>query len=141
MLCVLCLIVLWGFSLVTSYSGVIDLDRTILNSSTHFQAHSPPHVAHAHHCAGIKNLKLDARMRIELSEPLPAAPYFAAVTLSFLEPLAPTFSLKLQTALLPEGLTRPIVEPILSNILKEKVFAVRRALKILRIFFYLTPEK
>ena len=24
MLCVLCLIVLWGFSLVTSYSGVID---------------------------------------------------------------------------------------------------------------------
>ena len=25
MLCVLCLIVLWGFSLVTSYSGVIDL--------------------------------------------------------------------------------------------------------------------
>ena len=80
-------------------------------------------------------------MRIELSEPLPAAPYFAAVTLSFLEPLAPTFSLKLQTALLPEGLTRPIVEPILSNILKEKVFAVRRALKILRIFFYLTPEK
>ena len=25
MLCVLCLIVLWGFSLVTSYSGVIDM--------------------------------------------------------------------------------------------------------------------
>ena len=25
MLCVLCLIVLWGFSLVTSYSGVIDI--------------------------------------------------------------------------------------------------------------------
>ena len=27
MLCVLCLIVLWGFSLVTSYSGVIDYIR------------------------------------------------------------------------------------------------------------------
>ena len=27
MLCVLCLIVLWGFSLVTSYSGVKQLDK------------------------------------------------------------------------------------------------------------------
>lgn len=70
-------------------------------------------------------MKLDARMRIELTEPLPAPPYFAAVILSFLEPLEPSFSLKLQTALLPEGLTRPIVEPIISNILKDKVFAVR----------------
>ena len=30
MLCVLCLIVLWGFSLVTSYSGVIDTNRYII---------------------------------------------------------------------------------------------------------------
>ena len=30
MLCVLCLIVLWGFSLVTSYSGVIDIPSTYL---------------------------------------------------------------------------------------------------------------
>ena len=29
MLCVLCLIVLWGFSLVTSYSGVKDLHYII----------------------------------------------------------------------------------------------------------------
>ena len=31
MLCVLCLIVLWGFSLVTSYSGVIDRFVTSLD--------------------------------------------------------------------------------------------------------------
>ena len=30
MLCVLCLIVLWGFSLVTSYSGVIDYYKETL---------------------------------------------------------------------------------------------------------------
>ena len=30
MLCVLCLIVLWGFSLVTSYSGVIDYNYALL---------------------------------------------------------------------------------------------------------------
>ena len=29
MLCVLCLIVLWGFSLVTSYSGVIDFEEAV----------------------------------------------------------------------------------------------------------------
>ena len=30
MLCVLCLIVLWGFSLVTSYSGVIDASTLVV---------------------------------------------------------------------------------------------------------------
>lgn len=73
-------------------------------------------------------------MRIELSEPLPAAPYFAAVTLAFLEPLDPVFSLKLETALLPEGLTIPIVKPILTNILSDKVFAVHTPPPICQTF-------
>jgi hypothetical protein len=75
-------------------------------------------------CAGVKNLKLDARMRIELAEPLSAPPFFSAVVLSFLEPLEPSFSLKLETALLSEGLTAPIVKPILESILRNNVFAV-----------------
>ena len=46
MLCVLCLIVLWGFSLVTSYSGVIDtavtahtLQIPVLRTSDTEEAH------------------------------------------------------------------------------------------------------
>ena len=41
MLCVLCLIVLWGFSLVTSYSGVIDYNYTpqTVPEEGHLQVH------------------------------------------------------------------------------------------------------
>eukprot|EP00892_Ulva_mutabilis_P005506 jgi/Ulvmu1/3327/UM155_0010.1 len=73
--------------------------------------------------AGIKNLKINALLRIELSEPIPKPPFFAAVVVSFLEPLAPAFTLRLSTAILPGSVAKSMITPLLMNILQNKVFA------------------
>ena len=57
---------------------------------------------------------------------MPQPPFFAAVVVSFLEPLAPAFTLRLSTALLPGSVAKSMLTPLLMNILQNKVFAVRR---------------
>lgn len=75
--------------------------------------------------AGIKNLKINAMLRIELAEPVPQPPFFAAVIVSFLEPLAPAFTLRLSMALVPGSVAKSMLTPLLMNVLQNKVFAVR----------------
>lgn len=64
-------------------------------------------------------------LRIELAEPVLQPPFFAAVIVSFLEPLAPAFTLRLSTALLPGAVAKSVIMPLLMNILQNQVFAVR----------------
>jgi hypothetical protein len=75
--------------------------------------------------AGIRNLKLNAVMHIEVCEPIETPPFCAAITMAFLEPLAPEFQLQLSNFLVPGAVAEGIAKPTIMRILKDAVFSVR----------------
>jgi hypothetical protein len=74
--------------------------------------------------AGIKNLRLNAMLRIELCEPIENPPYFAACTVSFLEPLAPEFQLQLSPVMMSDTLADSVTKPVIMRVLENVVFSV-----------------
>ena len=81
--------------------------------------------------AGIKNLKFSATMRIEVCEPIGTPPFFAALSLAFLEPLNPEF--QLQPILFPGTVEEDVMKPLIKRVLNDAVFSVRR-------FSHMRPE-
>ena len=74
--------------------------------------------------AGIKNLKLNALVRLELCRPCLTPPYFSALSVSFLEPISPEFQLQLSTVLLPGAIADSVTKPVILRILRNAVFSV-----------------
>jgi hypothetical protein len=74
--------------------------------------------------AGIKNLRLNTMLRIEFCEPIESPPYFAAFTLSFLEPLSPEFQLQLSSVMVPDAIADTVTKPVLMRVLENAVFSV-----------------
>eukprot|EP00892_Ulva_mutabilis_P003576 jgi/Ulvmu1/1590/UM111_0018.1 len=76
--------------------------------------------------AGMRNMRLSALARVELTDPMEQLPYFKAITLSFLEPLEPAFTIKLDIGLIADsaGLAAgQAVKPALMSILSNEVFS------------------
>lgn len=70
-------------------------------------------------------MRLSALARIELTEPMHRPPYFKAIIISFLEPLEPAFSIKLDIGLVTDSVAGSAVKPALMSILSNEVFSVR----------------
>ena len=56
------------------------------------------------------------------------APFFAACTVSFLEPLSPEFQLQLSPVMMSGSLAETITKPVITRLLRNAVFSVRALL-------------
>ena len=74
-------------------------------------------------------------LRIEFCEPIHAPPFFAAISIAFLEPLQPEF--QMQSLPLPGGVSDAIAKPLIKRVLNDAVFSVRWGTFVIRFSFVL----